>query len=451
MADWPHCYGHVFAALGGSVRGHGNGRWDALCPAHRDSKRSLSIAIGTNGKLLLKCHAPHGCTLAAIVVSLGLGHDDLFPDNAASGGKRDRSMSSVFVEAYDYRDREGNHLFQVCRWSPKRFTQRRRNPGFDPSKPRDKDHNPEYLNNLDGVPRVLYRLPEMLKALAAKPGRQVVIAEGEADVDALRADDFLATTNPMGAGKWHPDYTETLRGQNVVVIPDEDPVDPNLGYSPGLKHAEDICAALQGIAKKVVLVRLPNVPAKGDYREWRKQFIDKAASDTIEAREKSKAAARAAFIALVKATPDWQPNQNLPVQAPPPREPEPASDVRGVVTAREQALAASSAKATAQAAPPATPAETATPATPKTEEKTPAQPAPSVLQLVRDEIAVFTAGHPGELNVAEWWGLTHKAWLTLCREMAEPKPDYPAVREAAIHLAAMTTMGATSISPKSAK
>lgn len=439
MADWPNCYDHVFRAVGGSVRGQGNGRWDALCPAHRDSKRSLSIGIGTGGKLLMKCHAPHGCTLAAIVVSLGLGHDDLFPDNAASGGKRDRTMTSVFVEAYDYRNRQGKLEFQVCRWSPKRFTQRRPNPAFDPSKPRDKDTNPEYLNNLDGAQRILYRLPEVLDALAKKPGRQVFVVEGEADANVLWKAGFVATTNPMGAGKWHPDYTETLRGQNVIVIPDEDPVDTNLGYSPGLRHAEDVCATLVGVAKKVVMLRLPDPPVKGDFRDWWNRLATEGVSDADR---------RSRLIELVRKTPDWQPGKTTPVQAakappamlPTPPEPEPASDVRPVVTAREQALAASSAKAVAPPQQPAAPpAPSAVPQA--------ATPAPSVLQLIRDEIAIFTTDHPAELNVPEWWGIMFKAWLMLTREMSEPKPDYPAVREAAIHLASMAAVGANTIRP----
>lgn len=449
MADWPNCYNHVFRAVGGSVRGQGNGRWDALCPAHRDSKRSLSIGIGTGGKLLMKCHAPHGCTLAAIVVSLGLGHDDLFPDNAASGGKRDRTMTSVFVEAYDYRNRQGKLEFQVCRWSPKRFTQRRPNPAFNPSKPRDKDTNPEYLNNLDGVQRVIYRLKELIDELAKKPGRQVFVVEGERDANKLWGDGFLATTNPMGAGKWHQDYSEDLRGQNVIVIPDEDPVDTNLGYSPGLKHAEDVCAALTGIAKKVVMLRLPDPPAKGDYSDWRKQFDDPN-DDSEPARKKAREKARAAIIEMVGKTPEWRPGKAIPVQAakmppamlPTPPEPEPASDVRPVVTAREQALAASSAKAaTSQPQP--------QPASPPVPSAIPqaATPAPTVLQSIRDEIAIFTSGHPGELNVAEWWGLLSKAWLMISREMSEAKPDFPAVREAAIHLASMAAVGANTIRP----
>jgi putative DNA primase/helicase len=46
-----------------------SGRWVALCPAHPDKQRSLSIGIGSNGRLLLKCFA--GCGFERIMAALG--------------------------------------------------------------------------------------------------------------------------------------------------------------------------------------------------------------------------------------------------------------------------------------------------------------------------------------------------------------------------------------------
>lgn len=59
------------------------GHWMAHCPAHEDAKRaSLSISVGDDGRVLLKCFA--GCPFAAIMAGLGLEEKDAFPPRAPS-------------------------------------------------------------------------------------------------------------------------------------------------------------------------------------------------------------------------------------------------------------------------------------------------------------------------------------------------------------------------------
>lgn len=77
----------------------------------------------------------------------------------------------------------------------------------------------------------------------------ILIAEGEKDVIALVEEGFSATCNPGGAGKWDDSYSETLRGVNVIIIPDDD--------EPGRKHADLVASKLHGIAASVKIVRLP--------------------------------------------------------------------------------------------------------------------------------------------------------------------------------------------------
>lgn len=50
----------------------------AQCPAHDDRHASMSIGQGTDGRVLLTCHA--GCTPEAILTALGLDWPDLFPE-----------------------------------------------------------------------------------------------------------------------------------------------------------------------------------------------------------------------------------------------------------------------------------------------------------------------------------------------------------------------------------
>ena len=69
---------NVLAHLKGvrsSLRG-----WTACCPAHADREPSLSIGLGEQGQVLLKCFA--GCSLERIVEAMGLSLVDLFPEGA---------------------------------------------------------------------------------------------------------------------------------------------------------------------------------------------------------------------------------------------------------------------------------------------------------------------------------------------------------------------------------
>lgn len=62
------------------VRARGEGAWQARCPAHHDESPSLSITEA-DGKTLLHCFA--GCSVEAIVESLGLSLKDLFYESVS--------------------------------------------------------------------------------------------------------------------------------------------------------------------------------------------------------------------------------------------------------------------------------------------------------------------------------------------------------------------------------
>ncbi len=57
-----------------------------ICPSHSDKSPSLSISSGSDGKILLNCHA--GCTKEEICSSLGIEVADLFQPKAAGVGDR---------------------------------------------------------------------------------------------------------------------------------------------------------------------------------------------------------------------------------------------------------------------------------------------------------------------------------------------------------------------------
>jgi hypothetical protein len=288
-------YSHVFSLLSG-LRPCGSGKWTARCPSHDDRHQSLSIKIGDNGAILFRCHAPHGCSVESIARSMGMELDDFFPDN-----KRTRNMSDrKFVCAYDYCSEKGELLFQSCRFEPKGFSQRKKNPSYDPKKTRDAS-NPEFIYNLDGVRRVLYKLPQLLKSLKERPDRWVFVLEGEKAVDVAVKNGITATCNPMGALKWDESYSTALAGCNVVVVPDEDAVDIKTGFSPGLRHAEMVCDSLKGqgiLAKTVRVLRLGTKPKDGFDDWWDSLTVPEAERKNLLAH-------------LATAASEWMPGTKL--------------------------------------------------------------------------------------------------------------------------------------------
>lgn len=223
----------------GDVRKDGDG-WAAKCPAHDDHRASLSIGHGDGGRWLLHCHAH--CTLDAILAAVQLEARDLFPETTTT--------KSTIVATYPYHDEGGGHLYDVVRFMPKDFRQRRADGTW----------------KMAGVRRVLFGLPEL-------QGQSVAyIVEGEEDVKALRAIGLVSTTNSGGAGKWLQldrttgadlnRYAQQLTAagvESVVVLPDND--------DPGRLHADQIALACTTAGLHVKVVAL-QVPAKEDVRYW---------------------------------------------------------------------------------------------------------------------------------------------------------------------------------------
>ena len=171
-------------------------KYQALCPAHQDKEHSLSLKADGN-KILLHCFA--GCTAEAITGAIGISMSDLFLDT-----KQAKARPTI-VKTYDYTNETGGLLYQVCRLQPKSFRQRHKNGAG------------EWIWDMKGVRRVLYHLPELIKA------PEVYFVEGEKDADTLIYEcGVVATTSPGGANAWSDDFAEALIGKKVVLIPDND-------------------------------------------------------------------------------------------------------------------------------------------------------------------------------------------------------------------------------------
>jgi hypothetical protein len=152
------------------------------------------------------------------------------------------------VAKYVYTDESGEPLFRVIRREhdggakrEKTFHQERYEDG-------------RWKKGLGKTRRVPYRLHKVVNA------KRVYIVEGEKDCKTLRKWRLVATTSPMGAGKWNPEYARYFKGKHVVILPDND--------TAGKAHSVDEAASLLLVAESVRIVELPDLPAKGDVTDW---------------------------------------------------------------------------------------------------------------------------------------------------------------------------------------
>ena len=236
---WSRILAHpdIVTQPAGSRRGKG---W---CPWHADragGKPSLSLDAG---KLLPYCFACKRGSVFELAREWGLA-DDSPPEK--------RRIAAT----YDYIDADGELRYQVVRFQPTGFAQRRP----DPSRPG------KWIWDLKGIKRLLYRLPELR---AADPNDWVFVVEGEKNVDNLAKAGLVATTNSQGVKKWNRDFSREMKGRRVVIVPDNDP--------EGLDHAQRVASSLHEHAAEVRVLSLQSsVPPKGDVSDYL------AASGTVE-------------------------------------------------------------------------------------------------------------------------------------------------------------------------
>jgi 5S rRNA maturation endonuclease (ribonuclease M5) len=254
------------------------------CPIHHGERDSFAMnaetgewfchsECGRGGSLPGLEMALRGSTFpqACADISVIIGREILNGD--AAGG--------WILDTYIYTDEEGAPLSRVVRTLDKHFYQQR------------PDGKGGWVNGIEGVRRVLYRLSKLRDA------QRVLIVEGEKDVHALERLGFTATTNPMGAGKWRGEYSECLRGKDVAIVPDND--------EPGRKHAHQVAQSLRGIAQSVVTITV----AKGkDASDW---ITSGATRETFE--EAWEQARRANGSATRE--PEWPEPQPLDASLPP--------------------------------------------------------------------------------------------------------------------------------------
>lgn len=233
----------VARALLGEPKRHQGRTILYLCPRHDDTEPSLTIDEGKDIWSCFPCDV-HGRSWKLVQWCLNCGKDEAAAWLRDHGFLEERMKPAQRKEVavYSYQDEKENLLYQVVRYEPKSFAYRR------PST------IGKWVWNLQGTRRVLYGLPRVMAS------DTVFVLEGEKDCDALSKWGYVATTCPMGAGKWLADYNPSLAGKHVYIVPDND--------SAGKIHAEQVAQSVGPTAASVSLIELPGLPEKGDFSDW---------------------------------------------------------------------------------------------------------------------------------------------------------------------------------------
>jgi hypothetical protein len=145
-------------------------------------------------------------------VMFGCNHCGWTGGGYHGGGSDDgRDNKNGIVAVYDYLDENGKLLFQVYRTADKKFPQR------------TPDGQAGWTWTTAGVRKVLYRLPDLIEAVANE--HVIVIVEGEKDVESLWNIGVAATCNPGGASgpckkpKWQPEYAPAWKTRPKIGSP----------------------------------------------------------------------------------------------------------------------------------------------------------------------------------------------------------------------------------------
>ncbi|MBA7614662.1 DNA primase [subsurface metagenome] len=217
-----------------NYEGHKFQRNMTICPFHDDKNPSMSVDQ-KDGAGLFHCHAcgAGGNIIRYIMKKHGLKKGEAIKKLAAHFNLDTTPGKPKVIAEYSYTDEKGKELYKVLRFSPKEFRANKK---------------------LDGVRQVLYHLPEVIKA------DRVWLVEGEKDADNMRKLMFTATTAPFGLNHWKPQFSQSLKGKQVMICLDVG------AEQEAERRAASILKAGAGAVK---IIELPGLEREGqDISDW---------------------------------------------------------------------------------------------------------------------------------------------------------------------------------------
>jgi hypothetical protein len=243
----------IARALNGEVRGQ---QVLAPGPGHSAEDRSLSVIISASGDDIIvhsfaaddpitcKKYVREKCGIKPNPNGKRSSDDvaKLLRDAVRSQRQeKPKRKKQKIVETYPYSDPNDKLLYQVLRFEPKDFRQRR------------PDGNGGWIWKLEDR-RVLYRWPDLLRF----PSATVFVTEGEKDANRLWSFGLCATTT--AAGVWTAECVHALADRDVLILEDND--------KPGCKKAQEVAGLLHPVAASVRVVRLPGLATGEDVSDW---------------------------------------------------------------------------------------------------------------------------------------------------------------------------------------
>lgn len=209
--------------------------------------------------------------------------DNGFNAPERKGGGEQKQKRKI-VKTYDYSGIDGEVVFQVCRWEPKTFTQRRayseegvfvnglnagmymRKNGGNWSRYNKENYEKWGCTETKSFPDIksmpLYNAAQVKAAIDG--GQEIFYPEGEKDADRITAAGYPSTTNAGGSAKWRDEYGKQLKGAHVVLIADND--------EAGRNHVQVTGRHLKPHVASVKVLHISDMwadcPEKGDLSDW---------------------------------------------------------------------------------------------------------------------------------------------------------------------------------------
>ncbi len=247
-------------AKAGVVLPKNSGTVKICCPFHKEKTASCNLHLDENW---FKCY---GCSakgdqieFAKLIFKTNLpGVSDILTGTTpqpkvshVSGPATSPKRKSGGVNTdYIYVSKTGTPLYVVRRIDfddgSKTFKQGHRTP------------DGKAVWNLQGVQRVPFHYDKVSEA------NEVWISEGEKCSEALLNLGVIGTTTCGGANGWMDSYAQYFEGKDVIILPDYDEPDER-GNRAGETYMNSVANALDGVAKSVRIVWVPNPYKKNHY------------------------------------------------------------------------------------------------------------------------------------------------------------------------------------------
>ena len=255
------------------------------CTQHNDKHASAYVALKQDGSIVAacrRCKSDYG--LNSLLRDLGMDRKDYIikDDNYYTRESiikyiKEKNVGNVkknllddwvidhdykFEDAYFYEDEYGKPILVKIKYRNK-YNPEKKDKIFPQRAIVDGKVMSVSKHNPNDVPKILYNIRAVKQAI--RSNKRIYLLEGEKDADTLINLGLCATTSYTGAGSWHDEYNEQLKGANVVLLKDFD--------EAGEKHVEVVTKKIKDVVKSLRIIswlpEIDEINTKGpDVTDW---------------------------------------------------------------------------------------------------------------------------------------------------------------------------------------